>query len=86
MNALIRLALLTAALVIGVWIIAEHGLRGILLVTGLVVVYSLTRTRAWRTGEGWMVRLTGSRTRAAAVVLGAIIALTVVVNVVSYLH
>lgn len=75
-----------AALVIGAWIIAEHGIRGIAVVTALVVVYSLTRTRAWRSGESWMVRLTGSRKRAAAVVLGAIIALTVAVNLVTFIH
>ncbi|HLJ66920.1 MAG TPA: hypothetical protein VKX16_06135 [Chloroflexota bacterium] len=86
MQVLTRFALLIAVLVLGVWLIASHGVRGIAIVVAGLLLWTITRSRAWRAGEGWLIRLTGSRQRALAVLLGTIVALTVAVDVVDYLH
>lgn len=84
MTALVRFALLIAALVVCGAIIAAHGVRGVVFVIVIMLVATLPQTGAWRVTERALVRLTGSRRRATVLVLGVVICVLVVVNVYQY--
>jgi hypothetical protein len=86
MQALIRFVLLIVAVVISVAIVAAHGVRGIALLVGLALVATLPRTRGWKMGERWLVRITGSRRRAIVVVMMVAIGAVIAVNVYQYVH
>lgn len=78
---LLRPLLALAALLICLWLVAAHGVRGILILVAVAAATTLPRTKPWRMAESWLVRLTGSRQRAAALVFGAVIAVAAAVNV-----
>lgn len=79
---LIRGLLLVGVLVLCTALIAAHGLRGIAVVVGVAVLASAVQTRAFRTTERALVRLTGSRQRAAMAVMGLVIVVVVAVSVI----
>jgi hypothetical protein len=84
--AIVRSLLLIGLLLVGALLVATHGLRGLAVVLGLLVIWSVTQTRLWQSVEGVLVRLTGSRTRAAVLVLGTVLAIAVAVNLYEYLR
>lgn len=86
MYALIRLLLLIVAVIVSVAIIAAHGARGIGFLVLIALAMTVPRSRVWRTGERWLVRATGSRRRAAAVVLAVLIGALVAINVYEFVH
>ncbi|MGI8824417.1 MAG: hypothetical protein ACR2JC_02000 [Chloroflexota bacterium] len=81
-----RFGLLIVVLIACGAIVAAHGIRGVgfLLVLGLAA--GLPRTRAWRMIEGPLVRLTGSRQRAAAVLMVVVVAVLAGVNLYAYVR
>jgi uncharacterized membrane protein len=83
---LIRFFLLLAALIVGVGLVAVHGLRGLVVVAILLLVASAPRTRAWNVAERFLVRLTGSRRRAAVLVMSTVIIILLAFEVYSLLH
>ena len=80
MYALIRFGLLFGFLVLAAYMIIAHGVRGLLVVAAVVLIWSATQTRAWQVSERWLVQLTGSRTRALVLVVGITIVAMVAVN------
>ena len=81
MYGLIRSLLLFAIVVVVVVLVAVHGfIRGLVVLMVLAVATTVPRTQAWRVGERWLVRVTGSRRRAALVVLLVVIGALAVVN------
>jgi hypothetical protein len=65
--SLIRLLLSIGALVLAAFLIATHGIRAILAIVIVVVLWTVMRSRAWTAIEVYLARLTGSRRRAYAV-------------------
>jgi hypothetical protein len=87
MYGLIRSLLLFAIVVVVVVLVAVHGfIRGLVVLVALAVVTTVPRTQAWRVGEQWLVRVTGSRRRAALVVLLVVIGALAVVNFYNIMH
>lgn len=84
--ALIRFLLLLGALIIGVALVAAHGIRGVAVLAVLLLVVSARRTRGWIVAESALVRLTGSRRRAAILVMATVIVALVAVDAYSLLH
>jgi hypothetical protein len=72
---------MAAALVLCVAIVAAQGIRGIVLVVAIMLLATLPGTRAWKVSERALVRLTGSRRRAAVLVMAIVVGLTIAVNV-----
>ncbi|PZS07834.1 MAG: hypothetical protein DLM70_03170 [Chloroflexi bacterium] len=75
---MIRLVLLLAGLALAGWFIALHGVRGVVIVLVVGLMVTLPQTRAWRWVEGQLVRLTGSRKYAYALVLAVFIVIAAV--------
>ena len=80
MQALFRLGVLVLILAVSVILVAAHGLRGFFIVIALILAWALPQTRVWQRIERTLVRLTGSRRRAAALIMGLIIGTLLVVN------
>jgi hypothetical protein len=78
-SGLIRTGLLLAALTVCVWLIAAHGLRGLAVVAALAVLTALPQNRGFRLADRWLIRVTGSRRRALALLMA--IAVTAIVGV-----
>src|SRR5205823_13018609 len=70
---LIRFLLLLGALVVSTALVVAHGLRGVAALVVLLLLVSAPRTRAWSVSERALVRLTGSRKRAAILVMSVVI-------------
>jgi hypothetical protein len=83
---LVRLLLVVLVLVVSVTLVITHGVRGIAILVALAVIATVPQTRVWRTGEFYLVRLTGSRQRALALVMFALIAIALTVNVYQLVH
>jgi hypothetical protein len=79
-----RLALLVAVLFISGVLIAAHGVRGIAIVIGVFLLITLPQSRAWQRIERPLVRLTGSRRRAAVLVTLVAIGAAAVINFYQY--
>ncbi|GAC1324081.1 MAG: hypothetical protein NVSMB22_12470 [Chloroflexota bacterium] len=86
MSALVRLGMVIVVVVACAAIIVTHGVRGIAFVVVLMLAATLPRTRVWGTVERVLVRATGSRKRAAALVLVTIIGVLAAVNVYEYVR
>ncbi|MBV9281185.1 MAG: hypothetical protein JOZ41_13975 [Chloroflexi bacterium] len=87
MSTLIRSLLLFALFVCVVILVAAHGfVRAVAVLMALVVVTTLPKTRAWQMGERWLVRITGSRRRAALVALLVVIGALAVINIYNITH
>jgi hypothetical protein len=86
MPTLIRFGLLIMVLLVSTVIIATHGVRGVAFVVVLMAVLTVPQTRAWAIGERWMVRLTGSRRRAAALILAIIVGALIAINIYELVH
>lgn len=86
MSVVIRLVLLVLALIVCGWIIAAHGVRGVVLLVIIGLLVSVPQTRGWKYAERWLVKLTGSRQRAAALVLGIVILILAAVNLLPLVH
>lgn len=86
MTVLVRFALLLAVLLACAAIIGTHGVRGIAVVTVVALLASLSRTRAWHTAERLLVRVTGSRQRAVALIFALVIGILAAVNVYEYVR
>jgi hypothetical protein len=71
---LLRPAVIALVVLLGAWLIVAHGVRGLVIVIAGIVVYALPRTRGWKMIEGPLVRITGSRRRAAVISFGLLIA------------
>lgn len=80
MHALLRIGMLLVILMLAAWLTAAHGLRGLAVVLVVAVLTVVPRTRAWRMGERVLVRLTGSRRRAAALVMAVLVCGLIAVN------
>ena len=82
MSSLLRFILLLAALAVCVGLVITHGFRGFVVIAFIAVIATVPRTRGYRFLERHLVRLTGSRARAAmligVVTLTAMIALNIV--------
>jgi hypothetical protein len=83
--ALIRLVALLFVIGAAFWIVLTHGVRGVVVLIAIVLAVTVPRTAVWRYCERWLVRLTGSRRRAAVVVLTVIIFAGLAVNFVPLL-
>jgi hypothetical protein len=83
---LIRLLLLLGALVVGGALVATHGIRGVAVLVVLLLLMSAPRTRIWSVAERELVRLTGSRRRAAVLVMSTVIVVVLAVDVYSLVH
>ena len=87
MPGLIRSLLFFAILVAVVILVAMHGfVRALALAMALALVTTVPKTRGWKMVERWLVRLTGSRRRAAVLALVVVVGVLAAVNVYSYLH
>lgn len=62
---------------------ATHGFRGVVALVVLLLVVSVPRTRAWQATEQTLVRVTGSRRRAAVLVMSVIIVAVLAVDIYS---
>jgi hypothetical protein len=80
------LLLLLGALVIGGALVAAHGVRGVAVLILLLMLASAPRTRTWSATERTLVRLTGSRRRAAVLVMSTVIVVVLAVDVYSLVH
>jgi hypothetical protein len=81
MTGLLRLGLLLVALLVCGALIAAHGVRGIILVIAIMMAATLPQTRAWRVTEHALVRLTGTRRRAAVLLMAIVVGVLIAVNV-----
>ena len=86
MAALIRSALLLLAFVIILILGVVHGLRGLVVAGAIILAWAAKDTRAWKSTETFLVRLTGSRRRAGVTVLSVIIVVMVAFNVYQATH
>jgi nitrate reductase NapE component len=77
---MIRFLLLLVALVLSVALVAAHGVRGLVFLMILALAATLPQTRAWKIAERPLVRITGSRARAATLVMAVTITALVAVN------
>jgi hypothetical protein len=82
----LRSFLLVVALGLGLYLAVVHGIRGLAVFAALLVVSALPKTRAWRFTEWLLVGVTGSRRRAAVLVMSLAIAALLAVNVVEFIH
>jgi len=80
-RAMFRFLLLLAILAVSVLLIAAHGVRGLAIALVLIIAVGAMQSRAWQTIERPLVRLTGSRMSAAALILGVIIVVSVAIDV-----
>lgn len=78
---LVRSLLLLAALAIAAVLIAVHGVRAIGFLVGLALVLTIPKTRIWTVTERWLVRLTGSRRRAAVLAMLLVIGAVAAANI-----
>jgi len=69
-----RFFLTAIVLLLAVWLIVAHGVRGLVIVVAGIIAYTLPRTRGWKIVEGALVRVTGSRRRAAVLAFGLMLA------------
>ncbi|HEX6510619.1 MAG TPA: hypothetical protein VF221_23570 [Chloroflexota bacterium] len=60
---------------------ASHGIRGLAIVVVFLVLSSAPRTRVWQIIERRLVHLTGSRKRAAILVMSVVIVVVLAVDV-----
>lgn len=86
MPGLIRFGLLALAAIAAAVVIAAHGIRGLAIVVLLALLASLPRSRPYQIAEYWLVRITGSRRRAAVVFMSFLIAVLVAFNVYTLTH
>lgn len=87
MSSLIRSLLILFLLAVCIVLVAVHGfIRALVIGMVLVVVTTVPKTRAWRIGERWLVRLTGSRRRAALAATLMVIVPLAAVNIYSFFH
>ena len=75
-----------AALVIGAALVVAHGIRGVAALVVLLLLVSAPRTRTWNITERALVRLTGSKKRAAILVMSVVIVAVLAVDVYSLAH
>ncbi|GAC1469476.1 MAG: hypothetical protein PVSMB7_18810 [Chloroflexota bacterium] len=85
-GALLRFALLLGALVVAAWLVVAHGVRGLVVVLIVTLLLSVPRTRGWQVAEGTLVRFTGSRRRAGALVGFLIIGAVTAFEIVQLIH
>jgi hypothetical protein len=86
MPGLIRFGLLAIAVIAAAAVIAVHGIRGLAIVVFLALLATLPRSRLYQIAEYWLVRITGSRRRAAVVFMSVLIAALVAFNVYTLTH
>jgi phosphatidylglycerophosphate synthase len=87
MSELIRLALLLGVLALFIVLVAAHGvIRAFVIVMAVALILTAPRTQAWQVGERWLVRLTGSRRRAAVLVMVLVIGVMAAVNLYNLTH
>lgn len=70
----------------GAALVAAHGLRGLVVLAVVLVLASAPRTRVWQAAERALVRLTGSRKRAAILVLSLTILVLLAIDLYSLAH
>jgi hypothetical protein len=85
-QALLRFALLVGFVVLAVVLIVAHGVRGIAVLVAILLVLVIPRSRSFGAIEDRLVRLTGSRRRAAALIGFIIIGSVAAFNVYQVLH
>jgi hypothetical protein len=83
---LIRVLLLLGALIVGVALVATHGIRGVAVLVVLLLLMSARRSRPWIMVERVLVQLTGSRRRAAILAMTVVIVVVLAVDVHSLLR
>ena len=86
MAALIRSALLLAALILILVLGVAHGLRGLAVAGAVILVWTAKDTRVWQRTEAFLVRITGSRRRAGVTVLSVVIVVMIAFNVYQATH
>jgi hypothetical protein len=84
--ALIRFVLFFGVIVLGLFLIVAHGLRGLVALVVMVLLVTAPQTRAWQVVERFLVRITGSRRRAAVLVLGTIIVIALGFEIYALVH
>jgi hypothetical protein len=77
---------LLGALALAALLIAAHGIRAILAIVLVVVLWTVMRSRAWTAGERYLAGLTGSRRRAYAMAGVVGIAAFAAVNLYQLVH
>lgn len=80
-TALLRSTLVLALMIVALILGAAHGARGLAVAGAAILAWAAKDSAAWRRGEAVLVRLTGSRRRAAIAVLGTVIVVLITVNV-----
>jgi hypothetical protein len=83
---LIRVLLLLGAVLVGVSLVATHGVRGVAVLVVLLLLMSARRSRPWIMVERALVQLTGSRKRAAILAMTVVIVVVLAVDVHSLLR
>lgn len=87
MPASIRFALLIVGLLIVAVAVAAHGaVRTLSVLVVVTLLVTVPRTRIWKTGERWLVGLTGSRRRAAVLAMCVVIGVLAAVNIYNLAH
>jgi hypothetical protein len=86
MTTLIRSGLLLLLFVLVLIVGISHGLRGLAVAGVVFLIWALRDTRAFRSGEAFLIRLTGSRSRAWITALSVVIVALVAVDVYQTLH
>jgi len=81
MHALVRPLLALGILLIGLLLVVSHGTRGFLVLIGAGLAATLPGTSGWQRCERWLIRLTGSRRRAAALIMLMLIGAVTAINV-----
>lgn len=79
--ALIRFLLLLAVIAAALGLALTHGVRGFAIVLAAAVLAAAVRMPFFRRIAGWLVRLTGSRRRAAVLVMVVLIGALLAVNI-----
>jgi hypothetical protein len=82
----IRSALVLLLFVVVLFVGIAHGLRGLAFAGVVILLWAVKDTRAFRRSEEFMIRVTGSRSRAWIAALSVIIAAVIAVNVYQSLH
>lgn len=86
MHTVGRVALMAVVLGGCAALIVAHGFRGVILIVAIAALATLPRTRIWRIVERALVRLTGSRRGALAVVVLVLVCSAAAVNIYEYVR
>jgi hypothetical protein len=86
MPALIRSALLLLLFIVVLILGISHGVRGLAFAAAIFLIWAVRDTRAFRSGEAFLIRITGSRSRAWIAAFSVVIVALIAVDIYQTLH